>query len=353
MNYNKQRKNILQWYQSENREMPWRGESDPYKVWLSEIMLQQTQVNTVINYYHRWLKRFPTFTDVANASQDEVLKYWEGLGYYSRARNFHQSCKMLVEENKDIPQGVSEFMELKGVGEYIAAAVQSICFNTPVGVIDGNVNRVASRVKMFTEPPLKNKKKISTYVDQILDKKRPGDFNQALMDLGRYICKPQNPDCESCPIQFDCQSYKHSTQGQFPVKEAKNPRPHYNVAVGIIWNDNQLLITKRKEQGLLGGLWEFPGGKMQKKESPKQAVKREIYEELSIQIKPKMMIHQVKHEYSHFSVTINAVSCIYSGGDIQLNGPTDYKWIQTSDFQEFAFPKASIKLFDAIKEYQC
>ena len=170
MNYNKQRKRVLKWYQSENREMPWRGESDPYKVWLSEIMLQQTQVSTVIDYYHRWLKRFPTFKDVANASQDEVLKHWEGLGYYSRARNFHKSCMTLVKEKRDIPQSIEEFIQLKGVGEYIAAAVQSICFNIPVGVIDGNVNRVASRVNMFKEPPLKNKKKISIYVDKILDK---------------------------------------------------------------------------------------------------------------------------------------------------------------------------------------
>ena len=353
MNYKKQRTNLMNWYTKEKRQMPWRGESDPYKIWLSEIMLQQTQVTTVIDYYHRWLERFPSFTDVANASQDEILKYWEGLGYYSRARNFHQACISLVKSNQKIPRGVSEFIKLKGVGEYIAAAVQSISFNIPIGVVDGNVNRVASRMHSFATPPLKNKAKISNYVNNILDKKNPGDFNQAIMDLGRYICKPQNPDCNICPIEFDCTSYKNGNTNDFPVKEAKKIKPHYNVAVGIIWNKSQLLITKRREDGLLGGLWEFPGGKIIKKETAKSAVKREIFEELSIKIKPEKLIYSVDHHYSHFSVTIHAINCSYRGGDIILNGPTDYKWISTDQFSKFAFPKASIKLFDAIKGLKC
>ena len=353
MNYRKQRIQILKWYTKENRKMPWRGESDPYKVWLSEIMLQQTQVTTVVDYYNRWIKRFPTFQDVAKASKDEILKYWEGLGYYSRARNFHQSCIQLANENKEIPKGVADFIKLKGVGEYIAAAVQSISFNIPVGVIDGNVNRVASRMNAFKELPLKNKKRISAYMHEILDKNRPGDFNQALMDLGRYICKPKNPLCNLCPITFDCKSYKNQSQNKFPIKENKKPKPHYNVAVGIIWNNKKILITKRKEDGLLGGLWEFPGGKIESHESSVDALKREILEELSIKVKTKEIIHTVDHHYSHFSVTIHAINCVYNQGNIKLNGPTDYKWVTTSNFSNFAFPKASIKLFKAVKELEC
>lgn len=342
-------KRVVSWYDATKRPMPWRDERDPYKIWLSEIMLQQTQVTTVIDYYHRWLKRFPRIEDVASASLDEVLKYWEGLGYYSRARNFHESCQHIIDNGGDIPHGVEAFQALKGVGPYIAAAVQSIAFNIPASVVDGNINRVASRVNAFSKPALQNKKEIQAFMDQILDTKRPGDFNQAMMDLGRYICKPQNPLCDECPLQRSCIAYRNNQQSMYPTKVEKKPRPHYDVAVGIICDGSKLLITKRKQDGLLGGLWEFPGGKMKKKESALKAIRREIKEELSIKIKTKKIIAQVDHHYSHFSVTINAIHCLYDGGAIQLNGPTDYKWIDPPKLSLYAFPKASTKLFKSIE----
>ena len=340
---------ILSWYDNNKTEMPWRDEADPYKVWLSEIMLQQTQVTTVIDYYYRWITRFPTISDVASASVDEILKYWEGLGYYSRARNFHASCKEIDKKGGSVPKGMEEFQSLKGVGPYIAAAVQSISFNEPVSVVDGNVNRVASRFNAYKIPADKNKKAIKIFMDSILDIDRPGDFNQAVMDLGRYICKPRNPLCTKCPIHSSCIANLKSDQELYPIKVKSKPIPHYNVAVGIISNGSRLLITKRKEDGLLGGLWEFPGGKMKTNESPKQAIKREIKEELSIRIKTKDIIAQVEHKYSHFSVSINAIHCMYDGGDVELNGPTEYKWINPTNLSEYAFPKASIKLFKSIE----
>ena len=340
---------ILYWYDNNKTEMPWRDEADPYKVWLSEIMLQQTQVTTVIDYYYRWINRFPTISDVANASVDEILKYWEGLGYYSRARNFYASCKEIDKKGGSVPKGMEEFQNLKGVGPYIAAAVQSISFNEPVSVVDGNVNRVASRFNAYKTPADKNKKAIKMFMDSILDIDRPGDFNQAVMDLGRYICKPRNPLCSECPIHSSCIANQKSEQELYPIKVKSKPIPHYDVAVGIISNGSKLLITKRKEDGLLGGLWEFPGGKMKSNESPKQAIKREIKEELSIQIKTKDIIAQVEHKYSHFSVSINAIHCMYNGGDVELNGPTEYKWINPTNLSKYAFPKASIKLFKSIE----
>jgi A/G-specific adenine glycosylase len=342
-------KDILSWYDNNKTEMPWRDEEDPYKVWLSEIMLQQTQVTTVIDYYNRWITRFPTISDVANASIDEVLKYWEGLGYYSRARNFHASCTEIHMRGGYIPRGIDAFQELKGVGPYIAAAVQSISFNEPVSVVDGNVNRVVSRYNAYTKPPDKNKKPIKLFMDEILDINRPGDFNQAVMDLGRYICKPRNPLCLECPLHSSCIAYQKSAQEQYPIKVKRKPIPHYHIAVGIISDGSRLLITKRKENGLLGGLWEFPGGKMKSNESPKQAIRREIKEELSITIKTKNLIAQVAHKYSHFSVSINAIHCLYNGGSVKLNGPTEYKWIEPSNLSQYAFPKASIKLFKSIE----
>ena len=342
-------KDILSWYDNNKAEMPWRDEADPYKVWLSEIMLQQTQVTTVTDYYNRWITRFPTISDVANASIDEILKYWEGLGYYSRARNFYASCKEINKKGGSVPKGMEEFQNLKGVGPYIAAAVQSISFNEPVSVVDGNVNRVASRFNAYKTPADKNKKAIKIFMDSILDIDRPGDFNQAVMDLGRYICKPRNPLCLECPIHSSCIANQKSEQELYPIKVKSKPIPHYHVAVGIISNGSRLLITKRKEDGLLGGLWEFPGGKMKTNESPKQAIKREIKEELSIRIKTKDIIAQVEHKYSHFSVSINAIHCMYDGGDVELNGPTEYKWINPTNLSEYAFPKASIKLFKSIE----
>ena len=349
MNYKQITGNLLSWYDVSHEDMPWRGESDAYKIWVSEIMLQQTQVTTVIDYYQRWIKRFPTINDVASASIDEILKLWEGLGYYSRARNFHESCKQLANSDSKVPDNFDDFLNLKGVGPYIASAVQSIAYNFPCAVIDGNVNRVVSRMNMFDIDPLKNKKNIQIFMDKILCKQRPGDFNQAIMDLGRYICKPQNPICDECPLKSECKAFKVNQQAAYPIKMKKKPKPHYNVAVGIIWDESKILITKRKESGLLGGLWEFPGGKIKKKENVFNAVKREIKEELSINVMPKELIHEVDHHYSHFSVTIRAIDCIYKSGKIELNAATDYKWISPPQLYDFAFPKASIKLFNSIK----
>lgn len=349
MNYKQIRTNLLSWYDSHNREMPWRGESDAYKIWVSEIMLQQTQITTVIDYYNRWIKRFPRIEDVASASLDEILKYWEGLGYYSRARNFHQSCQKIIETSSIVPDSIEEFQKLKGVGPYIASAVQSIAYNIPSAVIDGNVNRVISRINIYDINPLKNKKKIQSFMDKMLCKIRPGDFNQAIMDLGRYVCKPRTPLCDECPLKTSCKAYKTNQQSLYPIKVKTPPKPHYNVAVGIIWDKSKILITKRKENGLLGGLWEFPGGKMKKRENAFNAVRREIKEELSINIIPRELIQEVEHHYSHFSVTIQAIDCIYKSGNIKLNGPTDYKWVTPPTLHEFAFPKASIKLFQSIK----
>ena len=352
MTYNQVTKRLLSWYDSHDRRMPWRGETDPYKIWISEIMLQQTQVTTVRDYYLRWIKRFPTIQSVSSSSMDKVLKYWEGLGYYSRARNFHASCQILDNQGSTVPKGMEEFQKLKGVGPYIAAAVQSIAFNMPVGVVDGNVNRVVSRFYAYKDTPSKNKKKINEFMSLVINKKRPGDINQAMMDLGRYVCKPSSPLCDECPLSKGCKALELGIQSDLPIKVKREQKPHYDVAVGIIWNKSKLLITKRKAEGLLGGLWEFPGGKIEKNETVKSAIKREIKEELSIKIKPETLIHQVDHHYSHFSVTINAIQCQYNGDKIKLNGPTNFKWIHTSQLDSYAFPKASIKLFTAIENLQ-
>ena len=191
---------LLDWYKYNKQEMPWRDDKNIYHIWLSEIMLQQTQITTVIPYYTKWLKKLPTIHAVANTTEDEVLKLWEGLGYYSRALNFHNACKTIIKlYDGNVPKEKNEFLKLKGVGKYIDAAVRSIAYNDVVPTIDGNVNRVVSRLLCLNQPPQKEYNKIYDFLMKIIDSKYPGNFNQAMMDLGRNICKPKNPCCGKCP----------------------------------------------------------------------------------------------------------------------------------------------------------
>ena len=223
------RSDLLAWYKQNNIQYPWRGTYSPYKVWTSEIMLQQTQVNTVIPYYIKWLKNYPTINSIANANLDDLLKLWEGLGYYARVRNFHSACKIVVNKyNATIPND-NRFIKLPGVGEYIDAAVRSICFNTAIPVIDGNVKRVMSRYLELSIINTKDIKKLKNILTNEIDPIQPGNFNQALMDLGRFICKPTKPHCNKCPIHFNCLSYINKSTDSYPVKKMKKQKPHYQI----------------------------------------------------------------------------------------------------------------------------
>ena len=330
--------------------MPWRDTSDPYKIWVSEIMLQQTRVETVIPYYITWIHKYPTIYDVHHESIDNLLKIWEGLGYYSRVKFFKESCDIICSEyNGKIPQDYSEFIKFKGVGPYIASAVLSIAFNKPLIAIDGNVNRVISRYLSIDTNIKKSQKHTFQYLSQQINHSSAGNFNQAMMDLGRYICKPKFPQCSYCPIQSNCSSYINNTTELYPVKLKTVKTPHYSIAVGVIIKGNRLLITKRDYKAMLGGLWEFPGGKKNKKESIKECVIREIKEETNIDIDIMKKINNVKQSYSHFSVTIHPYLCRYMSGNIKLDGPIDYKWIYKNNFNKYAFPRANQKIIQQLE----
>ena len=247
--------------------MPWRGETDVYKIWLSEVMLQQTQVETAKPYYQRWLSKFPNTQSVADASEDEVLKLWEGLGYYARARNFKSACEWIQHNNNNqIPSNSHDFRQLKGVGDYIHAAVRSIAFNEVLPVIDGNVKRVVARILELDSAPSKALNVIKEFLINEISHKSPGDFNQAIMDLGSTICKPRNPRCSECNIRSFCKSYKNNTVDNYPISEKKPTIPHHKISVGLVWKENKILISKRHSNVMLGGLWEFPGGKIKEGE---------------------------------------------------------------------------------------
>ena len=340
---------LLTWYKKNDAQYPWRSTNNPYHIWISEIMLQQTQANTVIKYYNNWVNKFPNISSVAKAPPDDILKSWEGLGYYARARNFHLACKKLYDKGlNEVPNNYNEFIQLPGVGEYTAAAVISIAYNKPYPVIDANVIRVISRIKEIPHAFPKSKKIINKHLLNIIPKKKPGDFNQAIMDFGRFVCTNFSPKCRECIVRLHCDAFINNRVNNFPIKLKKIKKPHYDIAVGIIWNEKKILITKRRENGLLGGLWEFPGGKIKPNELSEECIIREIKEELNIQVDVQKKIHKIKHAYSHFSITMHAYNCQFIKGNPKLLGCADFKWISPKDIQKFPFPKANHKIFNKI-----
>lgn len=339
-------KNLIQWYKKNYRKLPWRNTTDPYLILISEVMLQQTQVNTVIPYFKNFLKIFPTIQDLAKANQQKVLKIWEGLGYYARARNLHKAAKIIVREYYGkIPESWVEFRQLPGVGDYIASAVISLAFGKPYAVVDGNVKRVLSRLFLIENPVNQSasQKAFQKQANYILDEKNPGIFNQAIMELGAVICTPKNPSCNICTVQKMCEAYRLSIVIEYPKRIKRKPVPEYRIATGVIYKNGKILITKRKPEGLLGGLWEFPGGKIEDSESAKTACIREIKEETGLVIEIDHKLTQIKHAYTHFKIKMDVFICRYVSGKIILNEADDFRWTCVSELNKFPFPKANHK----------
>lgn len=348
------RKNLLEWFRKSYRKLPWRETNNPYFIWISEVMLQQTQVNTVIPYYQRFISIFPDVETLAAANLQQVLKVWEGLGYYARARNLHRAARQLVKEgNRGIPEHYDAFRKLPGVGEYIAAAVQSIAFNKPFAVVDGNVKRVLARIFLINEPVNGNGsiKTFSKRAIQLLDTITPGMFNQAMMELGALICSPQNPLCNECPVKEFCVSFEKSLQTKYPRRMKKKQIPLYKISTAVIFKEGRILITKRAETGLLGGLWEFPGGKVMSGETSGEACEREISEEVNLKIKIVAKLATVKHAYTHFRIVMDVFICQHLSGKVSLNGAVDYRWIHPEEIDSYPFPKANHKFIPLLKSY--
>jgi A/G-specific adenine glycosylase len=345
---------LLAWYDQHAADLPWRRSTDPYRVWLSEIMLQQTQVETVKPYYERFLDAFPTVEALAAASLDRVLKLWEGLGYYSRARNLHAAAQMVTRDfGGRFPTTVEGLLLLPGVGRYTAGAIASIAYGVRAPVLDGNVIRVFARLTDLesdvSEPAVKDQ--LWKLAEDWLPAERSGDYNQALMELGRTVCKPRNPACTTCPIFLHCDAFNKGTQHLRPVKKAKAPTPHYDVAAGIIRDAaGRLLITQRPLDGLLGGLWEFPGGKLERGETLPDCLRRELQEELAIQVEVGALFTVVDHAFTHFRITLHAYECRYISGEPQRIGVRDFAWIDDSQLDEYSFGKADREVIKALKD---
>lgn len=259
------RRQLGDWYRRHRRDLPWRDIDDPYKTWVAEIMLQQTQVSTVVDYYRDWLARFPDVESVAEADEDDVLDAWEGLGYYRRARFIHQSARKLVDDyDGDLPDTADELEELPGIGPYTSGAIASIAFDRPEPVVDGNVSRVLSRLRAIPGDPksTSNKKTYWRLAEELVDPEAPGDFNQAMMELGATICTPDNPSCLLCPIREDCRAFERGEPEAFPDTASRPNKKSVRVAACVLLADGpeglETYVAKRPSDGLLGGLWEFP-----------------------------------------------------------------------------------------------
>ena len=347
------RRRLLAWYENDRRPLPWRETHDPYRIWVSEVMLQQTQVNTVLPYYRRFIERFPTLRKLARADLEDVLKLWEGLGYYARARNLHRAAGILIENRTGrIPDCWEDFRALPGVGDYIAAAVLSIAFDQTYAVVDGNVKRVLARLLTLAAPvsPTPSRTIFQAEADRLLDRRRPGDFNQAVMELGALVCTPAAPNCSICPVARFCAAQRDGTVAQYPRRVASRAVPEVQIAVGVVFKKGRVLITRRPAQGLLGGLWEFPGGKLREGESPAQACVREIKEEANLDVAIEGPLAQVRHAYSHFRVHLHVFRCRFTAGRVRLNGPSAHRWIRMAEIDRFAFPKANHKFIPLLKD---
>jgi len=344
---------LLAWWDENRADLPWRRTTDPYAIWVAEIMLQQTQIATVIAYYHRWLAQFPTVEVLAAAPLARVLKLWEGLGYYSRAHNLHAAAQTQVAEyDGRLPPTARELQQLKGIGRYTAGAVASIAFNEAVPVVDGNVIRVLTRLfdmaDVVTETAVKNR--LWALAAELVPPERPGDYNQALMELGQTVCLPGAPRCHACPLAAHCRARQHGSELERPVKPPRLATPYYDVAAAVIWRDDgRFLIAQRPLEGLLGGLWEFPGGKMEDGETLPQALSREIREELALEIAVGRPLKPIKHAYTHFRIALHPFHTRWLSGEPQHLGVADHAWVNLDDLDRYPFAVTDQKIIGQLR----
>lgn len=337
---------LLSWFHDNQRPLPWRHTRDPFPIWVSEVMLQQTQVQTVIPYYLRFMDRFPTVSALAASHTQMVLKLWEGLGYYSRARHLHRACRVLVESTGGrIPENVNDFRKLPGVGPYIANAVMSMAFGHPLAVVDGNVKRVLARIHL-KHWPVNHQSTHSAYqaaADDLLAPGDPGNYNQAIMELGALICRPRSPRCRDCPVSDNCLAFKEKVTATVPIRIKRKPVPEIPMMTAVIWRRKRLLLIQRPDHGLLGGLWEFPGGALDGP-SDAEAVKRRLIQDISgLAVRVLGFLGTVRHAYTHFRVRTEIVVCSAPKGKVRPKSGTSFRWLPMESADELPLPKSSRK----------
>ncbi len=345
---------LLLWFRSTARDLPWRSTYDAYHVWISEIMLQQTQMDRGVVYFKRWIERFPSVQAVATADQQEILKYWEGLGYYARARNLRKAAKVIAGEfNGEVPCDYQQLLTLPGIGPYTAAAIASVAGNQDVAVVDANVMRVYARLFDIDLPVKESKtqKRIAAMAQDLLPTGRARLYNQALMDLGGLVCLPKNPRCEVCPVAFLCRARQAGTVAERPVIGQGKKIITVEKVAGVIRHGDRIFIQQRQPEVVWGGLWEFPGGELQGG-VPEMEVVRHILTETGLAVKVVLPVTVVTHHYTRYKIVLHSFLCELIGQNTQavLRSAVDCRWIVPVELDRYAFPAGPRKIIENIKE---
>ncbi|GAA0597825.1 A/G-specific adenine glycosylase [Virgibacillus siamensis] len=342
------RQDLIGWYQSNKRDLPWREDKDPYKVWVSEIMLQQTKVDTVIPYFNQFIEKYPTLSDLANADQQDVLKTWEGLGYYSRARNLQNAVREVVADyNGKVPANEKDLGALKGVGPYTKGAILSIAFQQPVPAVDGNVMRVLSRILKIEDNIAlpKIKKQFEKYVDELISTVDPSSFNQGMMELGALICTPKSPMCMFCPVQEHCQAYADGVEEQLPVKSKAKKQKRVPYVVLLIRNEkNQYVIEKRPGDGLLANLYQFP--MVPSAEIGMDHIENWVEMEYGLTIRLNEKKGELKHVFSHIIWQLEILEATTETAELR---DERIQFVDQTGLNDFPFPVSHQKMMKYIR----
>ena len=365
-------KKLLDWFEKNGRHwIPWKlkgdgtaaqpGELiDPYRIWIAEVMLQQTQLKTVLPYWEAWMHALPTLEDLSQAEEEEVLLLWQGLGYYSRARRIHKSAKILIcsiGSKKSLdpyawPKDLDSWIALPGIGRSTAGSIVSSAFSVPAPILDGNVKRVFSRLFASHHPVNKQVNSFWMFSQALIEVKTPREFNQALMDMGATICTPRKPKCSICPWKSFCIAYACYKPVDFPVKMIPKKVPFEEIGIGIVLNNiGQVLIDKRKNSSELGGLWEFPGGKRERQEAIQSTISRELMEEMSIKVEIVKELMVLDHQYSHKKLRFYVHICKWISGEIIPLACQEFRWVNPENLSKYPFPAANIKMIKVLLEY--
>ncbi len=346
--------NLLNWFHKNARDLPWRKTYSPYHVWISEIMLQQTQMDRVVDYFIKWIKRLPDIENITRANEEEVLKLWEGLGYYTRAGNIIRTANSLTEQhNGELPSDYKLLLKLPGIGKYTAGAIMSIAFNKEYAIIDANIERVFARLFNLAKP-VKDKKThafIWEKTKKMIPHGRAREFNQALMELGALVCIPRNPRCKVCPVRDFCRSLMEDVADKRPVIAKPSQTVFIEMVTGILTYKGKILIQKRKTKGVWANLWEFPGGRLEPGETPEMALVREYAEETELQIGKVKRITTVQHSYTIYRVTLHCYFCSLMDGRFEpvLHAAQEYRLVNPEELCNYAFPAGHRKLIDHLK----
>jgi A/G-specific adenine glycosylase len=343
---------LLRWFDRHKRELPWRSTTDPYRIWLSEIMLQQTRVESVVPYYERFVSRFLSVQALAHAPLDDVLKLWAGLGYYSRARNLHAAANEIVSlRGGHFPRSLAELQKLPGVGRYTAAAIASIAFNERVAVLDGNVKRVLARLLAIRDSI--DSPKIISYLwrvaESLVPARRPGDFNQAMMELGATVCTRAGPACNDCPVRRHCRARELRLQSELPVRRRKPDVRRVRYLAAAIVRNGRILFVQRPARGLLGGLWTLPGGSAPDHAFAEIELHRQLRERLGISIRMRRLLGRVTHQFTHRTLTVDVFECTLGRNPATTRLPR-CAWLDPADPSAYALASLDRKMLALVQQ---